>query len=207
MNKTTKKPIPEGYIEDRKGRLVPESNVSGFDMEMHEFVKREVVEAKKEQQKLRDFKVSAFGNCYAFLDLLAEKHGRTHGGAKGNITFSTFDGKQQVQISIQDSIVFGPELHIAKSIIDECLNEWSEGANVNLKAIVADAFEIDKEGNLNIGRILSLRKLSIDDERWQQAMTAIGDSILVASSKPYIRFRERDSTGKMVNIPLDIAAL
>ncbi|MGX9522467.1 DUF3164 family protein [Vibrio mediterranei] len=207
MNKTTKKTVPEGYIEDRKGRLVPVSNVSGFDMEMHEFVKRELEKAKEEQQRLREFKVTAFGNCYAFLDLLAEKYNRTHGGAKGNVTFSTFDGKQQVQISIQDSLVFGPELQIAKDIIDECLSEWSEGANVNLKAIVADAFEIDKEGNLNTGRILSLRKHAIEDARWQQAMTAIGDSILVASSKPYIRFKERDSSGKMVNVPLDIAAL
>ncbi|MGF1775876.1 DUF3164 family protein [Vibrio nomapromontoriensis] len=199
--------VPPGYLLDRKGRMVPESQVSAHDLEMHEFVLGTVAKAKTVQEQLRDFKAAAFGDCHAFLDLLAEKYQRKLGGEKGNVTFSSYDGTQQVQISVQSSIVFGPELQVAKDIIDECLHEWSEGANANLKAVVTDAFEIDKEGNLNTGRILSLRRINIADSRWQEAMKAIADSILVASTKPYIRFKERGDAKKMVNISLDIAAL
>ncbi|MCG9624612.1 DUF3164 family protein [Vibrio mediterranei] len=199
--------VPEGYLRDRKQRLIPLEQVPAHDLEMNDFVLATVAKAYEMQEQLREFKAAAFGDCHAFLDLLAEKHERKLGGEKGNVTFSSYDGTKQVQISVQDSIVFGPELQVAKDIIDECLHEWSEGANANLKAIVTDAFEIDKEGNLNTGRILSLRRISIDDERWQQAMKAIADSILVASTKPYIRFKERGDAKKMVNISLDIAAL
>ena len=138
---------------------------------------------------------------------LAEKYGRTRGGAKGNVTFSTFDGAQQITIRVQETLTFGPELQIAKDLIDECVTEWSEGANANLRAIISDAFQVDKEGQLNTGRILSLRRVKIQDERWNRAMEAISESLQVAMSKAYINFREKDKHGKLINIPLDIAAI
>ncbi|HAT2590586.1 TPA: DUF3164 family protein, partial [Citrobacter freundii] len=98
-------------------------------------------------------------------------------------------------------------LQIAKDLIDECVTEWSEGANDNLRAIIADAFQVDKEGQLNTGRILSLRRVKIQDERWSRAMEAISESLQVAMSKTYINFREKDKHGKLINIPLDIAAI
>ncbi len=203
----SEKQLPKGMMLDRKGRFVPERLVEPHDLEMDAFVKALVGEAKDHQQRLREFKGKAFGDCHAFLDLLAEKYKRKVGGQKGNVSFSTFDGKLQVQISVQNSVAFGPELQIAKDLIDECLTDWAKDANDNLKVVVNDAFDVDKEGNLNTGRILSLRRIAIEDERWQEAMAAIGDSILIQSTKPYIRFREKDSNEKWQNIPLDLAAL
>jgi len=34
---------------------------------------------------------------------------------------------QKVQIQAQDTIDFGPQLQQAKTLLDECLNEWAEG--------------------------------------------------------------------------------
>ncbi|MBO2656186.1 DUF3164 family protein [Shewanella algae] len=129
------------------------------------------------------------------------------GGAKGNVTFSSYDGLLKVSISIKSSIEFGPELQIAKEMIDECIFRWSEKADPNLKVIVTGAFEVDKKGNLNTGRILALRKHKIEDPQWLDAMTAIADSIIETGSKSYIHFRQRNGEGKLVNIPLDLAAL
>ncbi|QBH98686.1 DUF3164 family protein [Limnobaculum zhutongyuii] len=192
---------------DRKQRLVLISQVPAYDLEMDAFVRAQIAAAKKIQVQLMDFKTSAFSDCYAWLDLVAEKYNRQMGGVKGNVTFSSYDGSQQIQIKVQDTLVFGPELQVAKEIIDECLHEWSEGANANLRALVTDAFAVDKEGQLNTGRILSLRRIKIDDERWLQAMDAIADSLLIATSKTYINFREKAADGKLIAIPLDIAAV
>ncbi|QLV87817.1 DUF3164 family protein [Citrobacter sp. RHBSTW-00678] len=195
------------YMKDRKGRLVPINQISDYDLAMDSFVREQVAAAKVKSADLSDFKQRAFDECYAWLDLVAEKYGRTRGGAKGNVTFPTFDGSQQVTIRVQETLTFGPELQIAKELIDECVTEWSEGANANLRAIISDAFQVDKEGQLNTGRILSLRRVKIQDERWIKAMEAISESLLVAVSKTYINFREKDKDGKLVNIPLDIAAI
>lgn len=195
------------YMIDRKGRLVPVAQVSDYDLAMDSFVKEQVAAAKVKSADLSDFKQRAFDECYAWLDLVAEKYGRTRGGVKGNVTFSSFDGSEQITIRVQETLTFGPELQIAKDLIDECVTEWSEGANANLRAIIGDAFQVDKEGQLNTGRILSLRRVKIQDERWNRAMEAISESLQVAMSKTYINFREKDKHGKLINIPLDIAAI
>ncbi|HFK4062733.1 TPA: DUF3164 family protein [Kluyvera ascorbata] len=197
----------EDYMKDRKGRLVPIGQISGYDLAMDAFVREQVAAAKAKNADLSDFKRRAFDDCYAWLDLVAEKYGRTRGGAKGNVTFPTFDGSQQITIRVQETLTFGPELQIAKELFDECVTEWSQGANDNLRAIIADAFQVDKEGQLNTGRILSLRRVKIQDERWSRAMEAISESLQVAMSKTYINFREKDKHGKLINIPLDIAAI
>ena len=195
------------YMKDRKGRLVPISQISDYDLAMDSFVREQVAAAKVKNADLSEFKDRAFNECYAWLDLVAEKFGRTRGGAKGNVTFPTFDGSQQITIRVQETLTFGPELQIAKELFDECVTDWSKGDNANLQAIVTDAFQVDKEGQLNTGRILSLRRVKIQDERWIKAMDAISESLQVAMSKTYINFREKDKSGKLVNIPLDIAAI
>ncbi|HAT2892371.1 TPA: DUF3164 family protein, partial [Serratia marcescens] len=84
------------YMKDRKGRLVPISQISDYDLAMDSFVREQVSAAKAKNAELSEFKDRAFNECYAWLDLVAEKFGRTRGGAKGNVTFPTFDGSQQI---------------------------------------------------------------------------------------------------------------
>lgn len=66
---------------------------------------------------------------------------------------------------------------------------------------------MDKTGRLNTGAILALRRLDINDERWAQAMQAIGDSIQITGTKAYVRVYQRNDAGGYDNIPLDIAAV
>jgi hypothetical protein len=73
---------------------------------------------------------------------------------------------------------------------------------------VNDAFQVDREGKISTGRVLGLRRLDIKDETWTRAMAAISDSMNVASTKPYVRFYERDErTGEYMSISLDVASL
>ncbi|MDO6497353.1 DUF3164 family protein [Photobacterium sanguinicancri] len=203
--------VPHGYMLDSKQRLVPISTVDDYDIEINDFVEKHISEARNIQQTLKTFKRKVYEDCYAFLELLAEKYEtkKKRGGAKGGFSFSSYDGALQIKITVQDRITFGPELQIAKELIDECVQDWSSDANDYLKVLINDAFEVDREGNLNTGRILSLRKHKdkINDERWMNAMEAIADAIMVTGSKTYLNFRERTSEGKLINIPLDLAAL
>ena len=65
---------------------------------------------------------------------------------------------------------------------------------------------MDKEGNLKTSRILGLRRVEIQDSRWQNAMQAISESVQVVSSKAYVRLYERvGETDQYVPIALDVA--
>ncbi len=199
--------VPEGYLKDHKGRLIPINMVDDLDKAKSELVKEVVKKAKVVQAQMKAFKAEAMGDVLALVDLVNEKYGAKLGGKKGNICLSSYDGQYQVKIAVAEHMVFGPELDAAKSLIDECIHEWMEGSNEAIKVIVNDAFQTDKQGKVSTSRILGLRKHKIDDTRWGEAMDAIADSISIIDTKPYLRMYERNSAGKYQPIPLDIAAL
>ncbi|GAP24020.1 MAG: DUF3164 family protein [Gluconobacter japonicus] len=197
---------PDDYMTDSAGRLVPRANVKPEDLLQDELVKKLFERARSIRDGMRQFREDADSDIRAFLDLLAEQYGAKKGGAKGNLTLATYDGCERVTIAISDTITFGPELQIAKELVDSCLTRWTEGGNANIRAVVTDAFDVGKEGKLNVSKILGLRRLSIDDEEWKRAMQAITDAVKVNASRSYIRFHERASPdAAFIQVPLDIA--
>jgi hypothetical protein len=200
--------IPAGYRQDAQGRLIPETMIKPIDMARDTLVQELIVNAQLLSKQIGDFKVKVFGDVAAFVQLSAEQYDTKLGGKKGNVTLYSFDGRYKVQVATAENIVFDERLQAAKSLIDECIAEWSQGSTPEIRVLVQEAFQTDKEGNLNTGRILGLRRLEIVDERWQRAMKAIGESVQVVGSKQYIRFYERvGDTDQYAAISLDIAAV
>ncbi|MOA60638.1 hypothetical protein D3C78_1855660 [compost metagenome] len=71
-----------------------------------------------------------------------------------------------------------------------------------------DAFRVDQAGNIRTGSVLALRRLQIEDERWQRAMQAIGEAVQVVNTKSYVRVYERVGDSEQYQaIPLDIAGV
>ena len=200
--------IPAGYWQDAAGHLIPESKVKDIDKLRHQVVVDLCQAAERHQAGLVDFKAFALQEVGALVATSLEQYGVKTGGAKGNVSLVSFDGRYKLVLAMQDQIVFGEQLMAAKALIDECVLDWSQGANDNIKALVNHAFQTDKAGKINTGRVLGLRRLNITDAKWERAMQAIGDSLRVASSKPYVRFYKRDEqSGDYAHISLDAAAV
>lgn len=199
--------VPDGYRKDASGRLVPETMIKPIDRTRDELVVELAEAAKNISGGLGRFKANVFSEIAAFQALSAEQYGVNVGGKKGNITLYSFDGAYKVQVAIADSLVFDERLQAAKHLIDECVIDWSKGSRDEIKLLVQDAFQTDKEGKINTGRILALRRLDIKDEKWQRAMTAIGESLQVVGSKSYVRFYERVGENEYQPIRLDVAAV
>ena len=198
---------PDGYMENAQGHLVPLAQVKEIDLARHELVMEKVARALKLQKELGEFKAEVMDDIEAFIALSAEKYGASVGGKKGKVTLASFDGRFQIKRQISEFLTFDERLQAAKALIDECLKTWTQGSPSELRALVNDAFQVDKEGRINTGRILGLRRLDIGDDRWARAMQAISDSVQVRDVKAYFRIYERDEHGHMRAIPLDVAAL
>lgn len=194
------------YWRDAKGNLTPAELVKEIDKARDALVHEWVERGRDLSKAISHFKEGIFGDVQAFIELSAEKYGAKVGGNKGNVTLSSYDGKYKIQRAINESLQFDERIQAAKVLIDECLNEWSEGSRPELKALIERAFNVDKEGNLNTSRILGLRRVEIQDSRWQNAMQAISESVQVVSSKAYVRLYERvGETDQYVPIALDVA--
>ena len=199
--------IPDGYRLNDNGHLIPLDKIKEIDKLRDETVLKLINHAKELQRHIMSIKDIVFDEFNGFVELSANEYDTKLGGKKGNVSLMSFDGKYKVQIAIHDNLVFDERLQVAKSLIDECLRDWTKDSNDNIKAIIDNAFAVDKEGKINIRRVLSLRSLNITDDKWQKAMIAISDATQVISSKEYIRFYERDEHGKYGQISLDFANL
>jgi Protein of unknown function (DUF3164) len=200
--------IPAGFMQDARGSLVPIDRIREIDLLRDELVRDIVAKAKMQSQELTQFKAGVFGDIEAFLQLSGEKYGVVMGGKKGNVSLLSFCGRYKVQRAVSESLVFDERLQVAKELIDQCIHDWSQGARSEIRVLINDVFQVDKEGRVNSARILSLRRLDIKDEQWNKAMQAIGESMQVSGSKTYFRVYERvGDTEQYRPISLDVAGV
>jgi hypothetical protein len=203
----TEETIPAGHRKDAKGRLVPEGQIKPIDKTRDELVRELFAKAEVLHKALKDFKLAAFADIEAFVDLSAEQYGARLGGVKGNVQLLSFDGELRIQRAIAERIVFDERLQAAKALIDECLTEWTADARPEIALLVQDAFRVDAAGNIRTGNVLALKRLQIEDERWVRAMEAIGDAVQVVGSTSYIRFHKREANGRYANFSLDLSGV
>lgn len=199
---------PPGFWTDAKGRLVPDRLVPEKDKLVSQTVDSMLTHAVELSAQIGRFKGHCFADVAALLSLLGGLYGTQRGGQKGNVTLTSYDGRRKVQLSMQDRFTFGPELQIAKGLVDQCLTEWSADSREEIQAIIQDAFAVDKEGMVNREALLRLPRLAIEDATWKKAMEALRDSIQVEGSKAYFRFYVRpDTAAPWVPVPIDMAAI
>jgi len=197
--------VPEGYMLDSQNRLIPEDQVREIDKARDDLIHKILVNAKIQSESLARFKNATMKDIETFIARSAKKFKVTMGGKKGNVTLITFDGKFKIVRSITEFLTFDERLQVAKELVDECIQKWSDGSRDEIKVLVTDAFNVNKQGKIDRNRILGLRKLNIKDPKWKKAMDAITESITIANTKEYIRIYERDEKGSYIPITLDIA--
>jgi hypothetical protein len=179
------------YMADAKGALVPLEMVKAADKLEDETVRKIMGFARDLSARIARFRGHTMTDLGEFDALLDQEYGTRKGGKKGNRTYQSFDGLMKVSVAVADFVDFGPQLQIAKTLIDECLNEWAADSRPEIRAIVTRAFNTDKEGQINRSEIFMLLRLQIEDERWLRAMEAIRDAMRVTGSKEYVRFYQR----------------
>jgi hypothetical protein len=200
-------PIPEGYMVNAVGHLVPMNQIREQDKLRDEAVTRLVLRGIELNLALVDYKKTALAEIADLIQIAADKYGATIGGRKGNVSLSSYDGRYRIQRHIADRIQFSEELEAAKVLINNCIDRWSEGANDNMRALVDRAFRTDTKGQIKTVAVLELLRLEIDDE-WMTAMEAIHDSIQTTGTAVYIRIYKRVGNSNQYRpIPLDLASV
>jgi hypothetical protein len=195
------------YLRDAKGALQPVETIKPMDMLIDGQVRKIIAFARDLSEQVARFKIHTFQDIDALQGLIAQEYQAKLGGAKGNMTLTTFDGCLRVQLQMQDQFDFGPELQAAKALVDECLTEWAAEARDEIRAIVNRAFQVDKEGRINRAEIFMLLRVEIEDPRWRRAMDAVRDSIRILGSKAYLRFQTRKSPdAAWSSVTIDLAA-
>lgn len=176
---------------DGAGQPVPVKYVDKIAKKRDAMVARVVKKALTEEARLMDLKREFMAEINGYLDWLVEQHGTEALNDGGNYILSGFSQDQRVTLKIQKFLNFDERIHIVKQKIDSCLTRWSQGGNAHLKAVVFEAFKVDQQGRLDTMRVLSLRRIKIQDKEWLEAMELLTEAISVVGSKAYIILQVR----------------
>ena len=194
------------YMSDTKGALVPVDLIKPADKLEDETVRQVLHFADDLSAQIARFRLHTMADLGDFDALIDQEYGLKKGGPKGNRTYQSFDGLMKVTVQIADLIAFGPQLQVAKRLLDECLNEWAADSRPEIQTIITRAFNTDKEGQVNQSEIYRLLRLDISDPRWKEAMRAIREAMRTVSSKEYVRFHRRASvTDAWQAVTIDLA--
>ncbi|QDF95165.1 sulfate transporter [Azoarcus sp. DD4] len=205
MNDTA---LPNGYMRNAAGHLVPREQVREQDLLRDQVASQHAARAIALSKMLADFKADVLGDMADLVKIAGERYGAKLGGAKGNVSITTYDGAYKIQRATAERITFTEELEAAKALINACIDRWSQGANPHIRALVDRAFRTDSKGQIKMAAVLDLLRLEIEDDEWKRAMEAIKDSIQATGTAVYVRVYKRvGMTDQYVAVPLDIAGV
>ena len=200
--------IPDGYMRNASGHLVPIAQVREQDKLRDQVARDLSTRALALAGALKEFKQAALADIADLVTISGERYGVELGGKKGNVTVTTYDGRFRIQRAHADLISFTEELEAAKALINSCIDRWSEGANPHIRVLVDRAFRTDTKGQIKTAAVLELLRLEIEDDEWQRAMEAIKDSIQSTGTAVYIRVYQRvGDTDRYDPIVLDLAGV
>ena len=162
MSKTSKT-SKERTLTDAQGRVIPVKVLQPEIVEKDATVKKTMDYALKLQERIISDKQKMIQIIEKYLNDAARRNGLEW---KGNALLISFDEKFRIELRFREKIQFGIELQLAKQKIDECIKAWSADSSDNLKAIINEAFQVDKRGQLARYRIFALRRYKIKDPVW-----------------------------------------
>jgi len=192
---------------DPQGNAIPPKYLKALDKKRDVVVTRCINKVRSLEKRMLQVKQDLFNELAKYEGHVAEKYD-VKAATGGNLTLTSFSGDVQVQRTIQQNKTFNELLGTAKSLIDECLVKWSEGADPKVVAVIDQAFNVNQSGKVNHQAILGLRKLSFRNKEWNRAMDILNEAYVVTTSATYIRVLERDDeSGKFKNINLNFSNL
>jgi hypothetical protein len=194
------------YMVDPIGALIPVEVVKPLDKLMDEVARKIAAYAIPLSAQIARFKGHSFDDVDGLMELAAQDYGTTLLGKKGNGAIRSFDDSIRIEVAVAEHIDFGPELQIAKQIVDGCLRRWAADGSVEIRAIVERAFKVDKKGKISTSQLFGLLQHDISDPEWKKGMQAIRDSIRVVGSKRYLRVYLREDGDSHRLLPLNVSA-
>ena len=84
--------IPEGYMKNALGHLVPRANVREQDLMRDDVARSLAGEASVLNKALTAFKKKALGDIADLVKIAGERYDVVLGGKKGNVCINTYDG-------------------------------------------------------------------------------------------------------------------
>lgn len=189
--------VPEGYVQNAKGWMMPAASVKEKDKVEDGFVDQYHRYAAAVGAACGHLRLSAFSESDALVEMIVKDAGGDGSTERRKVTLQNLRATRRIVIDRRDTVAFGPEVQAAKEKVWGCVRKWGEGANQNIVALATMAFEPNGNGDLSVSKVAVLWRLDCQEPEWQDAMAALKDALRPTGTATYLRFHERkDPDGK-----------
>lgn len=193
---------------NRNGKYIPKRNIEDKAIRRDAMVEDVISRMDDLSARMSKEKLLIFNKAIKYVDYLKRKYKVEDKSVDGNLVLSNYANTAKVELKLNKMIVFDEGLNVAKTKIDQLLIKWSKKSNVNLRAIINEAFNVDKKGQVNRYMILGLLNLKINNKDWNDAMELIRKSMQVDGTRQYITLKKRqDKDSKWQSINLNFSSL
>lgn len=191
-------------MTDSMGNKIPVKYVSAYDKARDRATRRILARF----QKARSMLEAVVAESIADLDELSKLKDSL--GEKGNFSARSFDGLIQVAIRQQYNIRLDERVIHARELMMEYVNsvlDRVDGVDVSaLRLLVTEAFKVNSQGFLSAGRVLSLMRMEVNNDKWREAKMILKAALKPEKGKQYLICESRKTTqGDFKAIRLDIA--
>ena len=191
-------------MTDSMGNNIPVKYVSAYDKARDRATRRILARF----QKARSMLEAVVAESIADLDELSKLKDSL--GEKGNFSARSFDGLIQVAIRQQYNIRLDERVIHARELMMEYVNsvlDRVDGVDVSaLRLLVTEAFKVNPQGFLSAGRVLSLMRMEVNNDKWREAKMILQAALKPEKGKQYLICESRKTTqGDFKAIRLDIA--
>lgn len=186
--------VPEGFVRNAKGWLLPVAAVKEKDMIEDSYVRDMHLMVAAVEAACRYLRLSAYSEADALVSMIVGDAGGDGSAARrSKVTLQSLDATRRVTIDWRETVAFGPEVAAAKDMVMACVRGWSAGAQQHLVNLAMLAFQTNSAGDLSLSKVASLWRMACDEPEWQQAMAALKESLRATGTTTYLRFHERQS--------------
>lgn len=193
-------------MTDAQGNTIPLKYISAFDKDCDALALDLQKIWEDEHKRLTQIAARAMEKINGLAEKYLHCEGGRGKGAKGNYSFTAFDGSVKVTLREINRIVFDARIQRARELIYEMIKaKTAGGIDADILELVNNAFTPRADGMLSNGRIFGLMRLQIKDKRWQEAMEVLREAIKVTGTRPLIYVEQRQGDGSYRPIKLDIA--
>lgn len=194
---------------DESGQQIPANRTTKVER-LHERssarIAREALRVNKQLTAFNDLITELSNEAYeAFMDSKEVKK-----VTKGNYTWYNFDRSIKIEINVNEPIKFD-ELTItaAKEKLDSFLDKNITSKNEFIKQMVIDAFETQRNGQLDTKQVLKLTRYEskVKSPLFSEAIKLIREAIRRPKSKTYRRVWLKDENGQYQNVELNLTSI
>lgn len=198
---------PPGYREDSQGRLVPEAQIPAHQLAADVLVRRLIDDVQFARDYLGALKHLLLQEVAAHIATVAAEYGVAIEGRSGGVSLQSYDGRLKIERASAERITVGPQIHAAEALVRAFLADQQVSPAV--RTLVDRAFRRHpKTGQINVGRLLDMISVDIDDDRWREAQRAVRDALSRDQSITYFRAYRRERPDEpWQQISIDFSAI